>query len=70
MSSTIEHCAEMEAETGEQVRAEIRRKRFEAFVRQAVKDGIPEIAARIRTDPPKPEPDADAVKSVFMKRTR
>lgn len=50
MSSTIELCADMESEEAELHRAAVREARFEELVRENVADGIPEIAARIRTD--------------------
>jgi len=73
MSSTLELCAEMEEQAAELHRAELhraelRRKRFEALVEEAAAEGIPEIAARIRTDRPKPE--TDDLSDVFTKRTR
>lgn len=54
-------------ETEEQA-AEIRRKRFEALVEEAAAEGIPEIAAKIRIDRPKPK--EDDFPDAFTKRTR
>lgn len=61
--NSIDICTETEEQA-----AEIRRKRFEALVEEAAAEGIPEIAAKIRIDRPKPK--EEDLSDVFTKRTR